>query len=86
MDPRLLTFVAGFLSGFLAAGLMWSRTLFTCVLIFMATALGSLLVHVYNFYVITLRSSVASQAPCTYTALRKVKDPRFLPLPDCSWG
>ncbi len=29
---------------------------------------------------------VACQAPTTYTALRGVTTPRFLPLPDASWG
>ena len=31
-------------------------------------------------------SDVASQSPTTYTALRGATTPRFLPLPDLSWG
>ena len=32
------------------------------------------------------RVTVASQAPCTYTAVRKCLHPRFLPLPDKCHG
>ena len=88
VDTRLplLVFFSGFLSGFMVAGMMWNGTLFHGVLNLFFMALGSILLHVYTGASQAPRATVASQAPCTYTALRKHKEPRFLPLPECSWG
>ena len=62
----------------------WTTPLLLPLVLLLGILIGCVL-HARFYVKVPAMTSVATQGPTTYTALRGVEQPRYQPLPDNAW-